>query len=182
MLAALEISERAHLGQFREEGDIYLIHPIRVANILHRDLKIKDPAIIIAALLHDVLEDSEVISVSSLKRKFGARIARLVENLTRSRPEDETEESKRITKSIKLQQYFDYDHDTRLIKSADFLDNIRSWAFIPKTSPAVQKFPRWIEETEKYYLPIARQTDKYLADQIDDEYQTVKIISALHKL
>lgn len=182
ILAALALAERAHLGQRREEGDPYIIHPIRIANILQYDLKITDADLIVAALLHDVVEDSRVASLNLIKTMFGARVGRLVKNLTRPRPARESEAHKKIWKARKLESYWRADAATRLIKSADFLDNIRSWTMIPKSSPAIKKFSRWLAETEKYYLPLARATNRYLAKEIDEEFQTVKLIAALHRL
>ena len=73
--AALEFAERAHAGQRRSDGEVFVAHPIEVASLLYYA---GAPDLVIAAgMLHDVLEKGAV-SVSELQRRFGARIAKVV--------------------------------------------------------------------------------------------------------
>lgn len=162
---ALSTAERAHYGQVREEGAEYIIHPIRAVLVLLKELKITDTALIAAALLHDVVEDTDA-SIEDIKSNFGEEVGRLVQNLTRERPSDETEERKKEAKKKKLTEILNADESTRLVKCADLLDNMRSWKSIPEESAARKKFPRWLEETEKYSIPIAEKTNKYLASEM----------------
>ena len=162
---ALLTAERAHQGQVREEGAEYIIHPIRAALVLLQELKITDTNLLAAALLHDVVEDTDA-SIEDIKNNFGEEVGRLVRNLTRERPSDEAEEQKKEAKKKKLTETFNADDSTRLVKCADLLDNMRSWKSIPKENLARKKFPRWFEEAEKYYIPIAKKTNKYLASEM----------------
>lgn len=77
---ALEYAKKAHEGQFRKSGQPYIIHPILVAGIVSSISD--DEAMAIAALLHDVVEDTQ-ISVEEVKNLYGEDVAHLVEGLTK---------------------------------------------------------------------------------------------------
>lgn len=77
---ALGYSKVAHQKQFRKSGEPYIIHPILVASIVSSITD--DEAMAIAALLHDVVEDTQ-INISEIKDIFGADVAHLVEGLTK---------------------------------------------------------------------------------------------------
>ena len=81
--SAFFLAERAHHGQVRSSGDPYFTHPVEVAQIL-ADMHL-DEATIITALLHDVVEDTNV-SLYKIRREFGAEIARLVDGVTKTHP------------------------------------------------------------------------------------------------
>lgn len=170
---ALDVAWENHQGQFRDEGPLYVIHPIRMANILIKELEINNPDLLIAALLHDVVEDGE-IRLDEINKEFGTKIFKLVKNLTRERPLNETEEEKRINKKKKFEKLMTADLDTRLVKTADLLDNVRSWPFIPKEHKSKLKFPRWFKEAENYYLPMAKKTDKRLYHALKLAFDFVK--------
>src|SRR5438128_11152922 len=77
---AYEIARAAHAGQSRDSGASYIDHPLAVAGIL-ADLQM-DTAAIVAALLHDVVEDTG-IELPAIQGKFGQEIARLVDGVTK---------------------------------------------------------------------------------------------------
>ncbi len=80
--AAVELAVRAHSGQLRKDGRTpYIVHPMGVLRHLVSDLGVVDPAIACTAVLHDVLEDSDVPR-ATLARRFGPRVARWVASLT----------------------------------------------------------------------------------------------------
>ena len=72
---AYKFSEKCHLGQMRQSGDPYITHPLAVANIL-ADMRM-DHESIMAALLHDVIEDTGVTK-GQISRRFGRTVAELV--------------------------------------------------------------------------------------------------------
>ncbi len=168
VLRALTLAKNAHDEQTRDEGAPYIIHPIRACIELSHVSK--DPEILSAMLLHDVVEDTTT-PLNYIEENFTPRTARLVYNLTRPRPEKESDEEKRSSKIEKLQWYLQSaDGDTRMIKCADMLDNIRSWAAIPIGHSSRKKFNRWYEEVIAYALPIAEKTDRYFFDAISNAF------------
>ena len=80
ILEALAFAEKAHDGQMRKSGEPYIIHPVATAVILI-DMGM-DTETIIAALLHDVVEDTEV-ELSEVSQKFGEDVAALVDGVTK---------------------------------------------------------------------------------------------------
>ena len=77
---ALEYSKEAHKSQFRKSGEPYIIHPILVAAIVSSITD--DESMAIAALLHDIVEDTQV-DIDEIKELFGEDVAHLVEGLTK---------------------------------------------------------------------------------------------------
>ena len=77
---AYNLSKKAHNNQYRGSGEEYFTHPLAVADYLI-DMKL-DSSTIITALLHDVVEDSE-ISLQNIKDEFGVEISKLVDGVTK---------------------------------------------------------------------------------------------------
>ena len=154
---ALELAEQHHAGQVRNAEKPanmpYVIHPIRCSLWLIEQ-KVIDADIIIAMILHDTLEDTQLAS-DSIESKFGKRVLGLVQNVTRERPDNETEEDKIKSKTAQFEKLARDPTETRLMKTADFLDNMRSWPLIPINGSMAFKIPRWIREARRYYIPIA---------------------------
>ncbi len=171
---AVALATLAHRGQWRDNGSPYILHPIRSALILAEELKVGDADLCIAAILHDVIEDSTVTTLAEIKKLFGSRVARLVKNNTRPRQENETEAHKRVAKPRKLRATMRADRETRLVKCADILDNMRDWQSIPVEHSSRKKFPRWFDEAKRFYLPLAQKTDPYIAAEMRKAYNKLK--------
>jgi guanosine-3',5'-bis(diphosphate) 3'-pyrophosphohydrolase len=121
---AIEFSRVAHQGQMRHSGDPYISHPIAVARIL-TPLHI-DAQAIIAALLHDVVEDTAVTS-EQVAEKFGKPIAELVDGLSKlDRLRFETQEDAQAENFRKMLLAMARDVRVILIKLADRLHNMRT--------------------------------------------------------
>lgn len=172
---ALVLAEKAHQNQTRDEGIPYVIHPVRAANILYYEKNLDDAELLSAVLLHDVVEDSP-ISLIDIKSHFTDKVALLVKNLTRERPQNETEEQKQKNKTEKFLTIMAADVETRLAKCADLLDNLRCWPLIPVNSPSRKKFPRWLQETKNFAIPLAEKTDPYLAEKMKQAFEQIKKI------
>ncbi|WP_035384233.1 bifunctional (p)ppGpp synthetase/guanosine-3',5'-bis(diphosphate) 3'-pyrophosphohydrolase [Ferriphaselus sp. R-1] len=147
---ALAYGEAAHLGQFRKSGEPYISHPIAVARILtplHLDTQA-----IIAALLHDVIEDTD-ITMEQLAAKFGKPVAQLVDGLSKlDRIEFETREDAEAENFRKMLLAMARDVRVILIKLADRLHNMRTLA-----SMTTEKAARIARETMDVYAPIANR-------------------------
>jgi (p)ppGpp synthase/HD superfamily hydrolase len=118
--AALEMAERAHAGQTRNGsgGMAYIHHPVAVAELLAKNGF--DEKTVAAALLHDVVEDSEA-SVEDIAARFGPEVARLVAALT----EDESIEPFERRKDDHRRHVEQAGHEALAIYAADKLSNIR---------------------------------------------------------
>ena len=82
---AYDFAEKAHEGQYRKSGEPYIYHPVAVAEIL---LSLEmDVTTLVAALLHDVVEDTGV-TLEEIKEKFGETVALLVDGVTKLKKQD----------------------------------------------------------------------------------------------
>jgi guanosine-3',5'-bis(diphosphate) 3'-pyrophosphohydrolase len=80
---AFRFALRQHQGARRKSGEPYILHPLAVAQILVKEIGLRDPHAIAAALLHDVVEDTST-EIEVIETQFGSTVARLVEGLTKS--------------------------------------------------------------------------------------------------
>src|SRR5437588_581529 len=139
---------KAHGAQTRASGDPFFSQPLEVAAIL-TDLKLDD-ATIVAALLHDTIEDTEATR-GEIDAVFGHEIGALVEGLTKlKRLELVSREAKQAENLRKLLLAISDDVRVLLIKLADRLHNMRTLEFVP---PAARR--RIAEETLDIYAPLA---------------------------
>lgn len=149
-MRAYEFAEKAHEGQLRKEGSPYIIHPVSAAYIL-TGLRV-DEDTLIAALLHDVPEDTS-FSLEDIERNFGKKIAFLVEGITKlSKVHYRHNMEERQIESLK-KMFIHSAQDIRiiLIKLADRLHNMSTIGAIPKP----EKRTRIAKETLEIYVPIA---------------------------
>ena len=118
---ALHFAVIAHdaVGQRRKYTDVpYIVHPIRVANIVHEFRGTKD--MIAAAYFHDTVEDTNV-TMEDIQSNFGPDIAVIVEGLTDvSIPSDGNRE---LRKAIDRQHSADASYEAQFVKCADIIDN-----------------------------------------------------------
>ena len=153
---------KAHGTQTRASGDPYFSHPLEVAAIL-TDLKLDD-ATIVAALLHDTIEDTEATR-AEIDHVFGHEIGALVEGLTKlKRLELVSREAKQAENLRKLLLAIADDVRVLLIKLADRLHNMRTLEFVPPTSRR-----RIAEETLDIYAPLAgRMGMQEMREELED--------------
>mgnify|MGYP003289415362 CR=1 FL=1 len=153
---------KMHAAQKRESGDPYFSHPLEVAEILigYR----MDSATVIAALLHDTVEDTAA-SYEDLKELFGQTVADLVRGMTKlSKLEITPEASKQALNFQKLVLAISEDIRVLLIKLADRLHNMRSLHI-----RAAEKRHRIAKETLEIYVPLAeRMGMQTLKDELED--------------
>ena len=153
---------KAHGAQTRASGDPYFSHPLEVAAIL-TDLKLDD-ATIVAALLHDTIEDTEATR-AEIDQIFGPEIGALVEGLTKlKRLELVSREAKQAENLRKLLLAIADDVRVLLVKLADRLHNMRTLEFVP---PASRR--RIAEETLDIYAPLAgRMGMQEMREELED--------------
>ena len=147
---AYRFSDRAHLGQFRASGEPYISHPIAVTEIC-AGWKL-DADSLMAALLHDVMED-QGIAKEELAEKFGADVAEIVDGLSKlDRLEFETKAEQQAESFRKMLLAMARDVRVILIKLADRLHNMRT---LDAVDP--EKRRRVAHETLDIYTPIAHR-------------------------
>jgi len=153
LTSAYKTAYDAHSGQTRDQGTPYFEHPVAVANILLDELNISDPELICSALLHDVLEDSD-LTYEQVKTQFGARIADIVQSVTKNKDESQEQYLNKIKQA---------GEPSILLKLADRLDNLRSLPLSPKES----KQSKYRQNTRAYYLPLAKRFNSYFYSQME---------------
>ena len=145
---AFDVAEKAHEGQLRKSGDAYITHPVAVANIL-AELGLNSETII-AALLHDTVEDTPY-SLKDLRRDFGDEIAGLVDGVTKldKLTYGPTAEAETVRKMVVAMSR---DIRVLVIKLADRLHNARTWKYVSPDSAT-----RKARETLDIYAPLAHR-------------------------
>ena len=162
--AAYRYSENAHSGQTRASGKPFIMHPLTVADIL-ADWRFDTPSIV-AALLHDVVEDTPV-TLEQIRQTFGGDIAHLVDGLSKiGRLEGIDRQEREAENFRKLLLAASKDWRVIFIKLADRLHNMRTLSAI---SPSIRR--RAIAaETLAVYAPIA---DRLGFSPVRDELQNL---------
>jgi RelA/SpoT family (p)ppGpp synthetase len=147
---AYRFSEAAHKGQKRQSGDPYISHPLAVAEIL-ADWHLDGQALV-AALLHDVMEDTSVTK-AEISDTFGKPVAELVDGLSKlGKIEFQSAEDAQAENFRKMLLAMARDVRVILIKLADRLHNMRT---LDAVSPAKRR--RVARETMEIYAPIANR-------------------------
>ncbi len=151
---AFEIALDAHKDMFRKSGEPYIHHPIAVAKIVAGEIGLGSTSII-AALLHDTVEDTE-ITLEDIEAEFGKTIANMIDGLTKISSMTEA------TKSLQAENFrkivFTLGDDIRVIivKLADRLHNMRTLNSVPQ-----RKQHKVASETLYLYAPLAHRLGLY---------------------
>lgn len=136
---AYTLSKYGHRNQLRDQGMRYFEHPKEVALILVDELGIYDSEMIVMALLHDIIEDTFILSDHGLEKLFGKRVVEGLRYLTKT---DTVEHYiKRMTQCE--------DMGVIIVKFADRLHNLRTLDGVTQ-----EKRERKIKETQELYLPL----------------------------
>lgn len=152
VLDAYDMAESVHEFQKRPDGTPYFWHPSRVAKIIVDELGISDISIICAALLHDVLEDSQVLTAEILEYNFGAYTSYLVSMLTKDiKAQGEMRE---IIEKEYVERLRGATDDAKMLKLCDRLDTFRCLEFNVKRNPI-----KYVMETTKHYFPLAENSE-----------------------
>lgn len=141
---------KAHEGQMRRSGEPYMIHPLGVAHLL-AEMKL-DAASILAALLHDTVEDTKV-TLEEVEQHFGAEVRRLVDGVTKlGKIKFTTSEERQAENFRKMIMAMAEDIRVILIKLADRVHNMRTLDYLPE-----EKQVAIAQESLDIYAPIANR-------------------------
>ncbi len=178
---AVEFAKRVHANQRRESGEPYYIHPEAVAEIV-MDMGMDAPSVT-AAILHDVVEDGEDVTIEVIEKAFGKEIARLVDGVTKltisgkqtyiTKKQEQAENLRKLFLAIAA------DVRVVIIKLADRLHNMRTIAYCNPYKRA-----RKAKETLEVYAPLAHRfgmgalkgemEDLSFLNLMPDEYAEIK--------
>lgn len=162
MSKAFETARAAHSQQTRKSGEGYINHPLAVAKIV-ADIGL-DETTVIAALLHDAVEDTD-ITVADVERDFGPEVAAIVDGVTKlDRIRFDSKEEQQAATMRKMLVAMAKDLRVLIIKLADRLHNMRTIAAMP-----LEKQQRIASETLDIYAPLAHRLGMQgLKQQLED--------------
>jgi len=161
---AFELAKEAHKTMRRRSGEPYIYHPLEVARIVAGDIGLGETAII-CALLHDVVEDNADYTLDFIRKKFGEKVAYIVDGLTKIKDGYERPESSVQAENIK-KMLLTLSDDVRviLIKLADRLHNMRTLGSMPD-----YKQKNIAAETIYLYSPLAHRLGLYaIKSELED--------------
>ncbi len=157
---ALRMARKLHGEQKRDDGSPYLeqhIYPVTLTILktirlrhIHRSPVITPQDMIIAALLHDALEDTDVKEIKIID-EFGENVYEMIKVLTKKRPWEKNYSMEDYIKRLNSS-----DFRIRMIKLADRMNNLFCLQYTTE-----EKRKWYIDDTIKYYLPLAKNTSRY---------------------
>lgn len=145
---AFRLAEEAHRPQKRKSGQPYILHPLAVALIVVEEMRQKNAEIVAAALLHDVVEDTEV-SIEEIRSRFGNDVAKLVAAVTKPNKQ-QVDNFQHILGSV------NDDMRVLILKLSDRLHNMRTL-----DSMKAQKQWKIASETQFFFAPLAGRLGLY---------------------
>jgi guanosine-3',5'-bis(diphosphate) 3'-pyrophosphohydrolase len=145
LLAALKFASKKHASQRRKgPGDVpYINHPIEVAEILSRVASVEDAEILMAALLHDTVEDTDTTE-AEIASLFGDHVAALVMECS-----DDKSLPKHERKNLQVEHAPHKTPGAKLIKIADKISNINDIANSPPVDWSVQRCREYLDWSER---------------------------------
>ena len=178
---AFDFANEAHKGVRRRSGEPYILHPIAVAKIVVSNIGLGYKSII-AALLHDVVEDT-TYTVDDLRNLFGDKVAAIVEGLTKIKTVLDNED-KAEQKSLQAENFkrilLTLNDDVRvvLIKLADRLHNCRTIEYMPE-----HKRDKILSETMFVFIPLAHRLGLYgVKSEMEDIWLRYKEPEAFNEI
>lgn len=172
---ALSLAQKAHHDQFRKSGEAYIVHPVLVAAIVANITG--DEAMVIAALLHDVVEDTH-ITADEIAREYGNDVAHLVEGLTKIDTIRDAQlipshsDEKLIVSALSFRKMLIASIEDVRVLVVKLCDRLHNMLTLGALTPAKQH--RIAEETLVVYAPIASRLGisflKNLLEDLSFEY------------
>lgn len=151
---AYQLAREAHMEQRRKSGEPYIMHPVAVAKIVAEELRLgANP--IIAAFLHDVVEDTPY-TIEDIEERFGKDVAFLVDVVTKKKKKNNATSSSQIDNYKQMLNSLHYDIRALLIKLSDRLHNMRTL-----NSMRPDKQMKIAGETDYFYAPLAHRLGLY---------------------
>ena len=160
--SAFEMALEAHSGMRRKSGELYIFHPLAVANICAAEIGLGSTSII-CALLHDVVEDTE-ITLDDIQAKFGDKVANIIDGLTKISGLVGKTNSVQAENFKKIILTMASDVRVILIKMADRLHNMRTLDSMSRTGQL-----KIASETLTLFAPLAHRLGLYsIKSELED--------------
>ena len=159
---AYELAKKYHVAQYRKSGEPFISHPLEVAKIL-AEIEL-DQTSIIAAILHDLIEDTE-FTYEKVKKEFGATVADIINGVTKlAKIVFSSREERQVENLRKMIIAMSEDVRIILIKLADRLHNMRTLSSVSKEKRQLKAM-----ETLEVYAPIAHRLGIYqIKSELED--------------
>lgn len=169
ILKALDFAAHRHKNQFRKGGDRppYINHPIQVANLLANEAGEKDPVLLSAAILHDVIEDTADSSdekeelIEEIRSLFGEEVLLLTLEVT-----DDTNLLKPERKRLQIEHAFSISESAKKLKLADKILNVSDITHSPPVGWHLERIIEYFDWAEKVVAGL-RGVNKKMEDKFD---------------
>jgi GTP pyrophosphokinase len=160
---AFELSNEAHRGMRRKSGELYIFHPLAVAQIIIDEIGLYDHVSIICAIIHDVVEDTD-ITLEDIQKQFGLTVRQIVDGLTKVSVVFDSTANKQAESLRKMLITMSYDIRVALIKIADRLHNMRTLDAMRQ-----ERQIKIAVETKALYAPLAHRLGLYsIKSELED--------------
>lgn len=165
VIEATRFAARQHRQQRRKgaEQDPYINHPLELLNMLANDAGIDDPVVLLAALLHDTVEDTDT-TFKDLEARFGAEVAQVVQELT-----DDKSLPKATRKQLQVEHASHMSDRAKLVKLADKTSNLRDIANAPPEDWSTERRTEYCDWSKRVVDQI-RGTNPVLEALFDRAY------------
>jgi guanosine-3',5'-bis(diphosphate) 3'-pyrophosphohydrolase len=162
ILKAVKFAADKHRHQRRrnEEGSPYINHPIDVAETLWRIGGVRDIRVLVAAVLHDTIEDTDATS-QEIEAEFGAEVLALVEEVS-----DDKSLPKQVRKQLQIENAPHKSYGAKLIKLGDKINNIRDLSQSPPPTWSLARKQQYLNWTEQVIAGL-RGTNAELENHYD---------------
>ncbi len=159
LVKALDFAARKHRDQRRKDhaASPYINHPIALVNILVNEAGIDDSNVIIAALLHDTIEDTDT-TPEEIEHHFGKKIRSIVEEVT-----DDRQLSRAERKALQIKHASHLSHEAALVKLADKIANLQDLKCAPPLTWSCERKQDYREWAQKVVANISNPHPKLLA-------------------
>ena len=161
---AVALVRERHAGQKRKCGSEFVGHPLRVALWLHEIAEKSDANLLCAALLHDIVEDTET-TLDEIEDRFGRAVEELVQALTLPDLAEGQSKYERNMKSFEGLRWAG--RDAQLLRSADRLDNLKTMS----NGFSEQRRAEYLKETREGLLPLALAVNTAIYHALDQAIQ-----------
>jgi GTP diphosphokinase / guanosine-3',5'-bis(diphosphate) 3'-diphosphatase len=165
LIDAILFAAQSHSGQYRKDGKTpYINHPVEVMHLLAHTGNVSDPELLVAAVLHDVVEDTQV-TAHEISRRFGERVSKVVLELT-----DDKMLTKEDRKRLQLHLANHLSADARLIRICDKICNVHDILYAPPDDWDLRRRRDYLEWA-KAVVDKIRGTNEELEKQFDELFE-----------